>query len=117
MLSKKEKHVFKAIYELSAGRETFLITPTEVLTRIPFKINISRQEVENLIKTLIFDGYMELINSDKKGETIYCVTLTTKGFGFKRELVQHKRTIYFKIILTLATAVLGVIVTKLLSLL
>lgn len=115
MLNKKEKHIFKAIFDIANGRETFLITPNEILHKIPFSVNVSRREFEDILKTLEYDGYLERIDSDKKGDKIYCLTLTNKGMGFDRELLRNKRTVYFKVVLTLATATLGVIVTKILS--
>lgn len=115
MLSKKERKIFEVIFSLSAGRQTFLVTPHEILKQISYSINLTRREFEDILKTLVYDGYMELTPSDKKGEVIYCITLSTKGLGFDREILQYKRAIYFKVALTLATAIMGVIVTRLLS--
>lgn len=117
MLNKKEKYVFKAITDLSAGKNTFLVSPVEILKKIPYSLDITKRDFEDILKTLEYDGYFELINSDNKGEKVYCITITSKGQGFDRELVHYKRMIYFKIILTLLTAVLGFIVTKILTML
>ena len=114
MLNKKEKYIFKAIYDSSAGKNTCLVSPTDILKRIPYNININKREFEDIVKTLEYDGYLELITSDNKGEKVYCITLTTKGLGFNRELVHYKRMIYFKIILTLSMALLSFIVTMVL---
>lgn len=114
MFNKREKYIFKAIYDLSAGKSTCLISPTEILQKIPYNLDITKRDFEDILKTLEYDGYLELIISDNKGEKIYCVTLTAKGLGYNRELVHYKRMIYFKIIFTLSLALLSFIVTRLL---
>lgn len=117
MLNKKEKTVLKTILNLSAGKDACLISPTDILKRIPYNINISKRDFKDILQTLEYDGYLEIIESDNKGEKVYCITLTTKGQGFNRELIHYKRTIYFKIGLTLFTAVLGFVITKILTML
>ena len=114
MLNKREKSVLKIIIDLSAGKSTCLLSPTKILKRIPYSINISKRDFEDVLKTLEYDGYLELIESDSKGEKVYCITLTTKGQGFNRELIHYKRMIYFKLILTLVFALLSFVVTRIL---
>ncbi len=118
MLNKKEKFVLKAILDLSGGKSTVLLPPVEILKRIPYNISLSKRELKDILKTLEYDGYFELIESeDSKGERVYCIALTAKGQGFDRELLHYRRMVYFKIILTIATAILGFIVTRILMLL
>ena len=112
MLNKKEKYVLKAILDLSGGKNTVLLAPVEILKRIPYNIGITKREFKDILKTLEYDGYFELIESDNKGELVYCITLTAKGQGFDRELLHYRRMVYFKVILTIATAILGFIVTR-----
>jgi predicted transcriptional regulator len=117
MLNRKEKSVLKVILDLSGGKTTCLIPPVEILKRISYSISLSKRDFEDILKTLQYDGYIELIETDNKGAKVYCITLTTKGQGFNRELIHYKRMIYFKLTLTLAGAVLGYIVTRILLLL
>lgn len=117
MLNKKEKSVIKIIIDLSAGKSTCLIAPTEILKRIPYSLSMTKREFEDILKTLVYDGYIEFIESDNKGEKVYCITLTSKGQGFNRELIHYKRMIYFKLALTLGGALLGYIVTRILTML
>ena len=42
MLNKKEKYVLKAILDLSGGKSTVLLPPIEILKRIPYNIDISK---------------------------------------------------------------------------
>jgi DNA-binding MarR family transcriptional regulator len=117
MLNKKEKSILKIILDLSSGKNVCLVSPTEVLKRIPYSLSVSKRDFEDILKTLEYDGYIELTESDKKGERIFCITITLKGQGFNRELIHYKRMIYFKLTLTLATALLGFIITRLLMIL
>ena len=117
MLNKREKSVIKAVLDLCSGKSTCLIAPTEILKKISYNIDISKRDFEEILKTLEYDGYLEIIESDNKGERIYCITITSKGQGFSRELIHYKRTIYFKLALTLITALIGFLVTKVLAIL
>lgn len=117
MLNKKEKYVLKTILDLSGSKSVVLLSPVEILSQIPFSINLTPKEFFGIMKTLEYDGYLEFVESDSKGEKMLCITLSAKGQGFYRELIHYRRVIYFKLILTIATAVLGFLVTRLLTML
>jgi predicted transcriptional regulator len=117
MLNKKEKYVLKTILDLSAGKSTCLLPPVEILSKIPYSINLTKKEFIDILKTLEYDGYLEFVESDSKGEKVLCITLSAKGLGFYREIIHYRRVIYFKLALTLVTAVLGFIITRILTML
>ena len=117
MFNKKEKYVLKTILDLSGGKNVCLLSPVEILSKIPFSINLTQKEFLSILKTLEYDGYLEFVESDSKGEKMLCITLTPKGQGFYRELIHYRRVIYFKLILTVATAILGFLITRLLTML
>ena len=109
MLSKKEKKVMSAIYQLASNKEALLITPTDVRSIVGVEV-VKKQEVESIVNDLKGDGYFDLIYSDRHGETVYCISLTAKGRGFLRESKLVKRNLLFRLFVTVALAVVSFIV-------
>ena len=106
MLSRKEKVVMKSIYyEAVKKNGVCLMRPIDVLSNMTPKVEITSDEVGTIIKALELDDYFELIETSKKGETVWCITLHQKGNAFYREILSEKRAIYFKISLSVAVAV------------
>lgn len=113
MLSKKEKAVMKAIYVESVKKNgTCLMRPIDILKNMTYKIEFPSEELTKIIKDLELDDYYEVIDTEKKGEKLYCFTLHQKGYAFSREILNEKRLIYWKIGVSVAVA-LGVFFFKL----
>ncbi len=113
MLNKKEKAVMKSIYYNSVDKNgVCLLRPIEVLNDISPKIEIKGNDLNKIIRDLELDDYYEVVESKKKGETVWCFTLHQKGHAFYREILNEKRWVYFKISMSVALAI-GVFFLKL----
>ena len=76
------------------------------------KIEIKGNDLNKIIRDLELDDYYELVESKRKGETVWCFTLHQKGQAFYREILNEKRWVYFKISMSVALAI-GVFLLKL----
>lgn len=113
MLNKKEKAVMKSIYYKSASKDgVCLLRPIDILNDISTKIELQSNDLQKIIRDLELDDYYEVVESKKKGETVWCFTLHQKGQAFYREILNEKRWVYFKIGISVAIAV-GIFFLKL----
>lgn len=78
MLTKSEAAVMNEVYSRCKGKSSVLVCPTDLLNGIKGKrINSSR--LEKTLIALSQDGYLDMIYSDRHGETVYCLSLTEKA--------------------------------------
>lgn len=67
-LNKKEDEVMNAVFTLANGKESFLVSPFEIIALLPPKASYDEEKLEGVLRALELDGYFELIFSDRKGE-------------------------------------------------
>ena len=110
-LSKTEKAVMTEIY-LQATKKggTCLIRPIDLLTGIPYSVELKASELDTIIKNLGHDGFYDCIETNKKGEPYYCITLSKSGHAFRREIQREKRSRKNQVVLKIALAALAAIV-------
>ena len=103
MLDKKEREVMRVIYEecIASGEDRVTLKPTQILAKMPLKLNFEPEELAPILKLLHLDGYFDYVEIEKKGTDMYFFELLQRGHAFKRELEQKKRKIKFKIYLGL----------------
>ena len=70
--------------------------------------------MEAILRSLELDDYFDLIESDRKGERMFVITLHANGLAYKRTSQQMKRSIAFKIALSVAGAVVTFVVGRIL---
>lgn len=109
MLSKTENKVMLAVYGACVEKATQLISPVDLI-RLSGLEKLTQNKLERVMEDLSADGYFDLIYSDRRGEKIYCVTLTDKGKGYIREKRVHKRYILMRLCLTVGLAILSFII-------
>ncbi len=114
MLNRKEKIVMRFIYDECNNKESCLLPFEKLFSFVNERKDIDEQELNKILTDLEYDDYFDVIYSERKGEKFICITMHNKGKGFLRELKQFKRTLYFKIALSLGGAVLAFILTKIL---
>lgn len=78
------------------------------------KKEISREEMEKILRVLELDDYFELIPGLKRGETVYCINLHAKGAAFEREVQQERRAFWIKLGVKVLLAVVGFVVGRIL---
>ena len=106
MLNKQENEVMSAVYDLCDGKGSCLASPMEIMSLLPVKRKYTPQKVEQVLRSLELDDYFDLIASDRKGEKMYVITLHPNGEAYKRTAVQMRRNITFKVVLSVAGAVI-----------
>ena len=70
----------------------------------------------SLLKCLEMDDYLDVVSTERQEEKFYCVTLHGKGVGYQRELTQSKRQMWFRVAMSVMTAIFGFLITKILFL-
>lgn len=99
-----------AVFQLSEGKERFLVSPYEIIAVLPPRMNFDEEKLSRTLRSLELDGYFELIESDRKGERVFVVHMREAGLSFRRSDAVRKRRIYYKIAVTLLCGVLSALV-------
>ena len=115
MLNKQENEVMSAVYDMCDGKDSCLVSPMEIVSLLPAKRTYTPQKVEQILRSLELDDYFDLIASDRKGEKMYVITLHPNGVAYKRTALQVRRNVTFKIVLSVAGAVITFVVGILLK--
>ena len=109
MLTAKERKVMALIYDKCFGKGGVLISPAEFLEQIPDS-KLTSTSLAKVIKDLAYDGYIDVIETDRKGEFIYCINLLEKGSAFPREIANQRRNLTFRVATTVVLAVLSFVI-------
>lgn len=112
-LNKKENEVMNAVYELSNGKERFLVSPYELAAALPARRKYDEALLERTLRSLALDGYFELVESDRKGEPVYVIHMREAGLSYRRQDYQRKRGVVFR----WAVAAVGAVITFLVGIL
>ena len=110
MLSKKESLVMNYIYSVCKNKDSVLVSPNEIATACMDKYDLTTVEIEQILNGLALDNFIDVVNSDKKGKLVYCISLKQKGVSYKRDNEQKKKTAVWLITRTVLLAVLSFIV-------
>ena len=106
MLNKKESALMRVIYkQTTKNKGMCLIRPVDLMVGIPYSLEFKAEDLEPTMRALVYDEYIEIVESDKKGNFYYCITLLKKGFAFQRSEEQRLRarraSIVWKVVLAL----------------
>lgn len=96
------------LYEECFEKRAALVSPHDLIKKAGGELTVS--EAEKIVKDLASDGYVDFVYSDRRGETIFCVSLTEKGKGFPRSVKMLKRNLIFRLGLTAFFAVLSFLI-------
>jgi DNA-binding MarR family transcriptional regulator len=110
MLSIKEKKIMKYILKECGENDTCLLLPIDIEHALAPKFRVNQIEVQALLDGLVQENYINLVNSDKNGELIYCISVLPKGKSFHREQHNVKKSWANAIVRTVLLAVLSFIV-------
>ena len=114
MLSFSEKTVLKAVLVKCGERDSCLASSADILCRVPRHSEISEARLNDILKCLEYDGYVDVVMSDRYGEMVYCITLKDRGKGYKRESVQSRRYVIYRVFLAIISALITFIIGRLL---
>ncbi len=109
-LNKREEEIMNAVFTLSGGKESLLVSPQEILALLPPKSSYTEEQLEGILRSLELDGYFQLTFSERKGEKMYVIHLLTEGLAYKRTDSQRKRGLYIKLAITVGCAVLSFVI-------
>ena len=115
MLSKKEKSVMQYIYTKCVEKGTCLLSGMDISTAIYPDLDLNINEIDEIINNLVLENYISVVNSDKNGRQVYCITLNPKGKSFERDLQNQKKGIRNIIIRTVLVACLSFAVSMILK--
>lgn len=112
-LNRRESEVMRAVYELSSGKERFLVTLYELLCALPKKRKYDEDKVEAALSALALDGYFSLIPTERRGEKTYVVQMREAGLSFARYDLRRRRSLRLRLFVTVLcgalSAVIGII--------
>lgn len=111
-LNRRENEVMRAVFELSDGKDRFLVSLYELSAFLPPKANYSEESLERTLRALELDGYFDFVPSDRKGEKTYVIHMREAGLAFKRSDAQRRRSMYFR----WGVAAVGAVITFLIGL-
>lgn len=115
MLSSKEKRVMDYIYNECVDKQSSLIAPSDIQNAVKPKYDLTDVEVDQFVNNLMIEEYIDVVNSDKNGNLIYCISLKTKGEGYMREKENRKKQIYTVLFRTVILACISFTVTLILK--
>ena len=98
------------IIKESGNRDTCLLLPIDFEHALAPKYSISQIEIQALLEGLVSENYINLVNSDKNGELIYCISILPKGKSFHREQKNIKKSWASAVIRTILLAILSFVV-------
>ena len=105
MLSRSENEIMRAVYDLCDGTDGCLVSPVDILCLLPPKRKYDIPKIDSVLHDLSYDGYFDIITSERKGEKMYVINLKENGFAYKRCAKQRQRDIMYKIMLAFIGAV------------
>lgn len=114
MLSKNEKIVMKYVYAQCQGKGTCLLSSMEISNGVSHQTYISSYEIEEILKNLEMETLISVVNSDKNGRAVFCITLNPKGQAFERDLENQRKALIKRVFITVAFACLSFAVTLIL---
>lgn len=116
MLNRKTKALMLAVYNRAVVKDgVCIVRPIDLLQDIPYAKEFERDELEPAMRALESEGYFEMVETEKKGERYYCITLQQASVDFARQIASEKRAIKFKIILSIAGVIGTFILTRIVA--
>lgn len=121
MLNKQETVIMREIYKRTTNNNGMcLVRPVDLMASITYDIEINKDDLSPILQGLAYDEYFELVETEKKGEYYFCITLLKKGFAFQRaeemRIRNRKSSILAKIGLTLLGVALARALTEIIKL-
>ena len=115
MLNKKETVIMREIYKRTHNNNgKCLVRPVDLMASIPYNVELTLDELPPILQNLAYDEYFELVETEKKGEYYFCITLLRKGFAFQRAEEQRIRNRKSSILAKVGLTLLGVLLAWLL---
>ena len=109
MLNKEENAVMSTIAKECKEKDSLLISPSDLKSLLG-GVDFTLDRLDKIVEDLYTDGYFDLVLSERRGEKVYCITLTEKGKGYFRNKKLMKRNLIYRIGLSAALALFSFII-------
>lgn len=110
MTNKKEKMLMKYLLSVCEKKDTCLLSPLDLCHSFEPKYSVNDIELESILDGLSQENYISVVNSDKNGKLVYCITILDKGKSFLREQKNIKINWSVAITRTIILAIISFIV-------
>ncbi len=111
VLGKKEKALMTVIFNKagSSSNGKCIMTPTEMLSSMPYKVDFKESDLEETLNQLVLDNYFESEKAFKKStnDVMYIITLKANGISYVRDKKIAERKLIVRIITTICIAILS----------
>lgn len=110
VLGRKEKVLMNVVYKQASrsANGQCLITPFDMLSRIPYRVDFRENDLEETLNQLVLDNYFEYEKAKKStGDLMYCITLKDNGISYLRDKAVSKRKLIFRIVTAIILASLS----------
>ena len=115
----QEKILMQYILDNCVEKDTCLLSPIDIIHSFEPKYSIKQIELQSYIDGLVQENYISVVNTDKNGELIYCITILPKGKSFVREQKNIKKnwtaSLIKTVILAVVSFVIGIILKAIFS--
>ena len=115
MLSRYEHRVMNAVFALCDGDNGCLVSPLDIMSIMPTDGDNTTERVESALDALQSGGYVDVITSERRGETMYVISLRPDGIEKIRSAKRRRRDIAYKIFLAFIGAVATFVFTLLIK--
>ncbi len=109
MLNQKENRVMSVIAVEAKDKNSVLLSSMDIKTLSGDK-ELKTSTIDKIVNDLCTDGYYDLVLSERRGERVYCITLTEKGKGFLRTKKLMKRNLIYRLALSALLALFSFII-------
>ncbi len=115
MLNSKEKKVMQYLFNTCNGKRSSLIEPEDIINFLQPKYDVNNIELDHILNALVLENYIDVVNSDKNGKLIYCISLKSKGESFERDKKNAKKKVYLILLRTVLLACVSFAITMILK--
>ena len=100
----------KYLLSVCEKKDTCLLSPLDLCHSFEPKYSVNDIELESILDGLSQENYISVVNSDKNGKLVYCITILDKGKSFLREQKNIKINWSVAITRTIILAIISFIV-------
>lgn len=115
VLNKKEKILMEVITKAAGAAGQCLLTPMEILAKIPLKIDFRESDIKPVLDALYLEGYFAYDVATRKDGTVYVIVLKEHGLAYERDKKKARKQVIEKIIISVIAATLGFLMKTLLG--
>lgn len=117
VLNKKEKILMDVIVKSKMNKKgQVLMTPLQMLEKIPYSIEFREDELEPVLTGLVYDNYFTIDTAKRKGDTMYIITLKENGLGYIRQKKVERKKLIIRVAIASAIAIFTFFLRRILGL-